>query len=59
MTSMDREAHKARSFAEAEQWDREQMWAMTADERLAIAKELRERVHGKDAPDVRESERSK
>ena len=56
---MDRDAHKSTSFAEAARWDREQMWAMTPDERLAIAKVLRERVYGKDAPDVREAERGK
>jgi hypothetical protein len=52
---MEREAHKSRSFADADRWTREQMWAMTPDERLAIAKELRDRAFGKDAPDVRES----
>lgn len=57
--SMEREANKARSFAEAEQWDRQQQWAMTPDERHAIAKELRDRFYGVDAPDVRESERAK
>jgi hypothetical protein len=56
---MEREAHKSRSFADADRWDKEQQWAMTPDERLAIAKELRDRVYGKDAPDVRESERAK
>ena len=56
---MEREAHKSRSFADADRWDREQHQAMTPDERFAIAKELRERVWGKDPPDVRESERSK
>jgi hypothetical protein len=56
---MDREVHKAKSFADADRWDREQMWAMTPDERMAIAKELRDRVFGKDCPDVREAERSK
>lgn len=56
---MEREANKAHSFAEAEQWDRQQQWAMTPDERHAIAKELRDRFYGADAPDVRESERSK
>jgi len=55
---MDREAHKARSFAEAAQWDLRQQWAMTPDERLEIARVLRERAYGADAPDVRESERS-
>jgi hypothetical protein len=57
--AMEREAHKSRSFADADRWDREQHQAMTPDERFAIAKELRERVWGKDPPDVRESERSK
>jgi len=56
---MEREAHESRSFADADRWDKEQQWAMTPDERLAIAKELRDRAYGKDAPDVRESERSK
>ena len=56
---MERESNKARSFAEAEQWDRQQMWAMTPDERMQIAKELRDRVYGTDVPDVREAERTK
>lgn len=59
MDGMEREAHKSRSFADAAAWDREQMWAMTPDERLEIARVLRERVYGADAPDVRESERAK
>lgn len=56
---MDREAHKSTSFEDADRWDKEQQWAMTPDERLAIAKILRERFYGRDTPDVRESERSK
>lgn len=56
---MKREAHKSKSFEDAERWNKEQMWAMTPDERLAIAKELRDRFYGKDAPDVREAEREK
>jgi hypothetical protein len=56
---MDRSFHRAQSFESAYQWDREQMWSMSADERLAIAKILRDRYYGKDAPDVRESERSR
>lgn len=56
---MEREANKAHSFAEAEQWNLRQQWAMTPDERLEIAKTLRDRVYGSDAPDVRESERAK
>lgn len=54
---MDREVNKAKSFADADRWDREQMWAMTPDERIAIAKALRDRVYGTDCPDVREAER--
>ena len=56
---MERIGHKAESFADAARWDREQQWAMTPDERLAIAKLLQERVYGTDVPDVREAERTK
>lgn len=56
---MDREAHKSTSFQDADRWDKEQQWAMTPDERLAIAKELCDRYYGKNCPDVREAERSK
>jgi hypothetical protein len=59
LSRMERIAHKCTSFEEAARWDREQQWAMIPDERLAIAKELRERVFGKDAPDVRQAEREK
>jgi regulator of protease activity HflC (stomatin/prohibitin superfamily) len=31
------------------------MWAMTPEERFEIARVLRERVHGSNAPDVREA----
>jgi hypothetical protein len=56
MSAMERVAHKAHSFAEAEQWNLQQMWSMTPDERIEVAAVLRERVWGTDAPDVRESE---
>lgn len=56
---MERVANKAPSFAEAERWDREQMWAMTPEERLEVARILRERAYGPDAPDVRQAEWSK
>jgi predicted Fe-S protein YdhL (DUF1289 family) len=54
---MDRVVRKSRSFDEADRWDVEQHTSMTPDERQRVAKELRERVYGKDAPDVRESTR--
>ena len=56
---MERDVHKARSFEEAAKWDRAQQKAMSPDERLAIAKELRDRAYGADAPDVRQSERER
>ena len=59
MNGMERVANKAQSFAEAETWDREQMWQMTPEERLEVARILRDRAYGADAPDVRESERTK
>lgn len=59
LIAMEREVHKTTSFRDAARWDREQQWAMTPDERIAIAVELRERYYGKDAPDVRQAERSK
>lgn len=55
---MERVAIKTRSFDEAARWDREQSWALSADERLRILRLLQERAYGKDAPDVRESERN-
>lgn len=56
---MEREAHKARSFEEADCWDREQQHAMTPDERFAIVRALLERVYGPDVPDVRAAERER
>lgn len=54
---MDRVVAKYRSFQEAERAEREAAWALTADERMRIAKELRDRVYGRDAIDVRASVR--
>ena len=52
--SMKMVVNIATNFAEAEQWDIEQQVKMTPNERMAIAKVLRERVYGLDARDVRE-----
>lgn len=43
----------ANGFKEAEDWDIKQHIDMTPEERQRIAKILRERVYGKDNPDVR------
>jgi hypothetical protein len=52
-----RVVHKARSFAEAEEWDILQNVRMSADERRHAALELKRRVFGDKQPDVRESTR--
>lgn len=54
---MERIGMKTRSFEEAEQWDREQSWAMTVDERFAILKLMHKQVYGEDIPDVRAGQR--
>jgi hypothetical protein len=56
---MKRICNKAKSFKEAEEWDIEQYLRMTPEERQAAAKELRERVYGQRATDVKESMRQR
>jgi len=56
---IQRVGNKASSFEEAARWEREQNWALTPVERLRIARELQLRAFGRDAPDVRESERGR
>lgn len=48
-----------RNPQEAEEAERQAMWALTPAERMAIAKTLRDRVYGPNPPDVRESERTR
>jgi hypothetical protein len=55
MVAMERVAHRARGFADADAWDVAQMRAMTPDERRRVAKALRDRVFGRDCPDVRDA----
>lgn len=50
---IERVIHVARSFKEAERWDRKQMREMSPCERLLAARELQLRVHGPNPPDVR------
>lgn len=51
---MERVVHIAKGHKEADQWDIEQHIRMTPDERMRIARILRERVYGKNTKDVRE-----
>ena len=45
---------KSTNFKEAEDWDIQQYLQMSSEERQEIARILRERVFGKDVPDIRE-----
>ncbi|MEO6029036.1 MAG: hypothetical protein ABIR79_19395 [Candidatus Binatia bacterium] len=47
----------ARTFAEADAWEIEQLARLTLDQRLEIAELLKRRAYGTDQPDVREFER--
>ena len=47
---MPRVVHKARSHAEAEEWDIAQQLQMTPDERRRAARELRRRFYGDAVP---------
>jgi len=46
--------HIATNHEEADEWDIKQHIRMTPDERMRIARILRERVYGKNTKDVRE-----
>jgi hypothetical protein len=56
---MERIFHKAAGFLEAEQWDIKQQLEMTPEERKKAVEMLKERVYGKNPPDVRKAEKNK
>jgi len=51
--------NKAKTFEEADNWDIQQHVSMTPNERQAAAKKLKERVYGKNAPDIRTLHKTK
>ena len=51
---MEKVAHKAASFEEADEWDIRQQLAMTPSERLLAARELQRRVYGEHPIGIRE-----
>ena len=51
--SMERIVFKTKDFKEAEEHDIKQNISMTPAERQEAAKKIREKVYGKDNPDVR------
>lgn len=59
MSLMERVVNKSKNAREAENWDIKQQIAMTPGERQEAARILKERVYGKDNPDVKEAERNK
>ncbi len=51
---MDRIVNKAKNYEEALEWDILQQVNMTPQERMEIARILKEKVYGNNAKDVRE-----
>ena len=51
----DRSFNKTMNFSEAERWDILQQISMTSEQRQRAAKELKQRVFGKHALDIRAS----
>ena len=50
---MERIVHKTRDFRAADAWDIEQHLRMTPQERMRVARMLKDRVYPPDAKDVR------
>jgi len=48
---------KFTNFKEAEEWNIKQYLKMSPEERQKIARKLRERVYGKNPPDVRDAKK--
>jgi len=49
----------ANGFREAREWEIQQELSMTASQRQRVAKALKERFYGKNAPDVREAQQKR
>ncbi|KPK18309.1 MAG: hypothetical protein AMK69_25000 [Nitrospira bacterium SG8_3] len=54
---MERVFQRSKDFKQAEEWDILQHVSMTPEQRQEAAEQLRDRVCGKEAPDVREAHR--
>jgi hypothetical protein len=57
--SMERVFQKSRTFKQAEAWDILQHVGMTPEQRQDAAAQVRERVYGRDAPDVRKAQKKR
>jgi hypothetical protein len=56
---MERVFQRSKNFDQAEEWDIMQHVRMTSEQRQEAAEQLRDRVYGKDAPDVRKGQQKK
>jgi len=56
---MKRVVHKSHNFIEAELWEIKQQVSLRPEERQKVAKELKARVFGKNARDVRNRQKKK
>ena len=56
---MERVLQKSRSFKQAEEWDILQHVCMTPEQRQKAADQLREKVYGKNAADVRKAQQKR
>ena len=58
MAHMERVVFKSNNFEQADKWDVKQHISLTVEERLRIARALKDRIHPK-AKDVRECHQSR
>ncbi len=56
---MERVFQRSRNFKQAEEWDILQHIRMTPEQRQEASEQLRDRVYGKHAPDVRKAQQRK
>jgi len=56
---MERVFQRSKNFKQAEEWDILQHIRMTPEQRQEASEQLRDRVYGKRAPDVRKAQQRK
>jgi hypothetical protein len=56
---MERVFKQSKNFRQAEEWDILQHISMTPEQRQEASKQLRDRIYGKNAPDVRDAQHKK
>jgi len=56
---MERVVNISKNANDAQEWDIKQQLSMSVEERQHAARLLKERVYGKNNPDIREAERNR